>query len=271
MLISVTVNASLVTLCIISLDRFNTLSKPFESRAGLTFTKRHHKLIIACSWIHSVFWAGAPLYGWGSVTLDTYTHTCKPDWGAGGAVNRSYATCLAMFAFTLPVVLMIYAYFKIYRIARSSREKFSYDGYGSTGGRHKTVARYAAEGKGKDEDEDTRSTSSRVILSCLHSTDQEHRTVMAEENKALKTVFLLIGSFAACWALYTVVTMWKFAAPNSLPAWIVRAGLVLALCHCLIDPLIYSIRDTKLKRELKDLLLSFAAIKNPAESNDGGN
>ena len=226
--ISLCVNSSIMTLTIISVDRYNALSKPVENRAHLTLTKRHYKLIIAASWVHSVFWASGPLFKWGSTELDEFTHTCKPDWGGQGISNKTYAVSLGIFAFVIPVASMVYAYCKIYLIARASK-------------RDRVYNPLPTETSGK---EGTTTTSKHTSSG----------TGSAEDNKALKTVLLLIGSFAACWALYSVVTVWKLFAPNTVPPWTVRVGLVLTLCHCCIDPFIYSIRDEKLKREIKGMI-----------------
>lgn len=231
-LISLSVNCSIMTLTIISVDRYNALSKPVENRAHLTFTKRHYKLIIIASWVHSVFWASGPLFKWGSTELDEFTHTCKPDWGGQGLANKTYALCLAIFAFAVPVCAMIYAYYKIYRIARASRLR---------------DAAYRSLPTGKTPGES-------VPLTKGAATKHTSSTATAEDNKALKTVLLLIGSFCACWSLYTLATVWKLFAPNSVPPSLVRAGLVLTLCNCCIDPFIYSIRDEKMKQEIKEMI-----------------
>lgn len=225
-LISLSVNSSIMTLTIISVDRYNALSKPVENRAHLTVTKRHYKLIIAASWVHSIFWASGPLFKWGSTELDELTHTCKPNWGGMGLANKTYALALAFFAFAIPVGAMIFAYFKIYCIARASRRESAY-----------TLL----------------STEKGTIEHTEETTKHASGTHSPEDNKALKTVLLLIGSFAACWALYSLATVWKLFAPDSVPPWVVRVGLVLTLCHCCIDPFIYSIRDERMKREIKDI------------------
>lgn len=231
-LISLSVNCSIMTLTIISVDRYNALSKPVENRAHLTFTKRRYKLIIIASWVHSVFWASGPLFKWGSTKLDEFTHTCKPDWGGEGLANKTYALCLAIFAFAIPVGAMIYAYYKIYRIARASKRSAAYSNLPT----------------GKE--------MSRESVPLKEGTASKHTSnaATAEDNKALKTVLLLIGSFAACWSVYTLATTWKLFAPNSVPPWIVRVGLVLTLCNCCIDPFIYSIRDEKMKGEIKEMI-----------------
>ena len=228
--ISLCVNSSIMTLTIISVDRYNALSKPVENRAQTTLTKRHYKLFIAASWVHSVFWASGPLFKWGRTKLDEFTHTCKPDWGGRGIANKTYAVALGIFAFAIPVATMVYAYYKIYLIARASKRAGAYNPLPT-----ETSGMEGAP------------TTSKHTSSSTGST---------EDNKALKTVLLLIGSFAACWALYSMATVWKLFAPNSVPPWIVRVGLVLTLCHCCIDPFIYSMRDEKLKREIKGMICS---------------
>lgn len=234
-LISLSVNCSIMTLTIISVDRYNALSKPVENRAHLTFTKRRYKLIIIASWVHSIFWASGPLFKWGSTKFDEFTHTCKPDWGGEGLANKTYALCLAIFAFAIPVGAMIFAYYKIYRIARATKRRRD-AAYTSL---PPDKLKVPGESDPLKEDAATKHTSG---------------TATAEDNKALKTVLLLIGSFTACWSLYTLATVWKLFAPNSVPPSIVRAGLVLTLCNCCIDPFIYSIRDEKMKREIKEMI-----------------
>lgn len=230
-LISLSVNCSIMTLTIISVDRYNALSKPVENRAHITFTKKRYKLLIIASWVHSVFWASGPLFKWGSTMLDEFTHTCKPDWGGEGLANKTYALCLAIFAFAVPVGAMICAYYKIYRIARASRKEAVY--------RSRPTGKPAGEG---------------VPLTKVAAAKHTSSTATAEDNKALRTVLLLIGSFCACWSLYTLATVWKLFAPNSVPPSLVRAGLVLTLCNCCIDPFIYSIRDEKMKQEIKEMV-----------------
>lgn len=230
-LISLSVNCSIMTLTIISVDRYLALSRPVENRAHLTFTKRRYKLIIIASWVHSVFWASGPLFKWGSTKFDDFTHTCKPDWGGQGLANKTYALCLAIFAFAVPVIAMICAYYKIYRIARASRREVV--------NRNLPTDKIPGESVPLKESTGTKHTSSSAT---------------AEDNRALKTVLLLIGSFCACWSLYTMATVWKLFAPNTVPPTLVRAGLVLTLCNCCIDPFIYSIRDEKMKQEIKGMI-----------------
>lgn len=223
-LLSLSVNCSIMTLTIISVDRYNALSKPVENRAHLTFTKKRYKLLIIASWVHSVFWASGPLFKWGSTMLDDFTHTCKPNWGGDGLANKTYALCLAIFAFAVPVGAMICTYYKIYRIARASRREAVYRS---------------------------------CPLTEATATKHTGNTATAEDNKALKTVLLLIGSFCACWSLYTMTTVWKLFGPNSVPPSLVRVGLALTLCNCCIDPFIYSIRDQTMKQAIKEMVGKF--------------
>ena len=219
-----------MTLTIISVDRYNTLSKPLESMAEMTVTKRHYKFITVASWVHSVFWSTGPLFKWGSTKLDEFTHTCKPNWGGKGLANKSYMLLLATFAFALPVGEMVYAYFRIYRIARASKRKNLYN---------------LIPSKNNEIEENVEAAMTKAHVS---------NAGPDEDNQALKTVLLLVGSFAPCWALYSLATVWKLIEPSSVPPWIVRGGLVLILCNSCINPFIYSIRDEIMKKEIKGLI-----------------
>ena len=149
----------------------------------MTVTKRHYKLIIVASWVHSVFWSTGPLFKWGSIKLDEFTHTCKPNWGGKGLANKSYMLSLAIFAFALPVGAMVYAYFRIYRIARASKRKNLY---------------YLIPSKNNEIEENVEAAMTKTHAS---------NAGPDEDNQALKTVLLLVGSFAACWALYSLATV----------------------------------------------------------------
>ena len=172
-------------------------------------------------------------YSNGEAQSWTSLHTLANPTGEGkGWLIKTYALCLAFFAFAVPVGAMIYAYYKIYCIARASK---------------RAAARYGPQKEESPQGE-------RVPLKESTATKHTNAAATADDNKALKTVLLLIGSFAACWSIYTLATVWRILTSNSVPPWIVRVGLVLTLCNCCIDPFIYSIRDEKMKREIKEMI-----------------
>lgn len=114
--VSISLNASLMNLCAISVDRYYFITRPLRYREIVT--RRKTVLSIVFVWIHSVFWAITPLFGWGEHKYEASTATCKPDWNGEGLVDKSYALCLAVVCFLVPVLVMILAYSMIYKTAR---------------------------------------------------------------------------------------------------------------------------------------------------------
>lgn len=114
--VSISLNASLMNLCAISVDRYYFITRPLRYREIVTRRKTVVGIIFV--WFHSVFWAIAPLFGWGEYTYEASTATCKQKWNGEGLGDKSYALCLAVICFLVPVLVMILAYSMIYKTAR---------------------------------------------------------------------------------------------------------------------------------------------------------
>ena len=121
--VGISLNASLMNLCAISVDRYYFITRPL--RYGDIVTRRRTVISIVFVWLHSVFWAIAPLFGWGEYVYEAGTATCKPNWNGEGVGNKSYALCLAVVCFLFPVLVMILAYSMIYKTARKQLRKHS--------------------------------------------------------------------------------------------------------------------------------------------------
>lgn len=114
--VSISLNASLMSLAAISVDRYYFITRPLRYRDIVT--RRRTVLSIVFVWIHSVFWAIAPFFGWGEYTYEGNTATCKQNFNGEGLVDKSYALGLSIICFLVPVLIMIFAYSMIYKTAR---------------------------------------------------------------------------------------------------------------------------------------------------------
>ena len=112
---SASINTSIMTLFLVSLDRLMAVIRPFEHRAQDTFTQRRTSFLIVTGWIHSLFWAVMPIFGWGEIVSEPNTYTCKPNWSANGFKNRTYSLGLGIFCFAAPVITIVVVYIFIYR------------------------------------------------------------------------------------------------------------------------------------------------------------
>ena len=173
----------------------------------------------------------APQMGWGEVVFNPKTCTCRPNWGAKGLSNRMYALCLALFAFTIPVISMVYCYCRIF-----------------------LVARYHVQ-----------SIKQNSVQDCQSSNASSRRTL---ETKASKTLLLVLGAFVVSWLPYTLVTMATMVTKGSWDASssILNAALTMTTVNGCINPMIYAIRDQRFLSGMKRVLHPQAS-RGPGEFN----
>ncbi|XP_048588547.1 beta-1 adrenergic receptor [Nematostella vectensis] len=210
------VNASLITLCVVSVDRFLDIRDPLRYFGRMT--KRRSAMIIFCIWAHSLFWAAMPLVDWGEISFDNNTKTCRPDFAASGISNRVYAALLVVFGFAIPSLVTGYCHIKIYQMAKEQTRKIA-----------KISVRKDFTSGHVQED----------IVLTFHP---------RRERKAHKTILIIIGAFVVCWLPYSIGTSWKLATGHALELyWFANVGLTLALTNSSLNPLIYTLRDRRVR------------------------
>jgi len=229
--ISTSLNVSIMTLFLISLDRLNAVSKPFHYRAKETFTQKWTIWLILFAWAHSIFWAAAPLVGWGEIIKDDVTNSCKPNWAAEGLKNKLYTMGLAGFAFAIPVLSMIVVYAIIYYRSK---------------------------------------VSSRFMKNRAHSTVSEDTARQKQQSAILRTVLVVVGMFALCWLPYTIATTFKLFFHKAPSSWLVHLGIMLAAANSSVNPVIYSAFDKTMRDEFKRICQICRRKRETVDDLDGG-
>ena len=110
----------------ISIDRFLAVVKPMEK----TMTRRKAFFSIMGVWMFSVAISLGPMLGWGRNDYNGSTLQC----GFGFPKNKYeslYVICLAVFAFLLPLIIMSYAYIRIYLVVRNHTRRLSTSTFGN--------------------------------------------------------------------------------------------------------------------------------------------
>ena len=188
-------------------------------RYQTTLTTRRSALLLLGGWVHSIFWAVAPQTGWGEVLYDVKTLTCRPNWGAQGLGKRVYVLGLALFAFAIPVICMVYCYCRIFFVARCH----------------------------------IKSIKKNSVQSSSNSNAFNQRAI---ETKAMKTLLLVLGAFVVAWLPYTVCSVVTMATRGSwdISTSGLNAVLTITTLNGCANPLIYAIRDQRFRSGVKRAL-----------------
>ncbi|XP_069488059.1 D(1B) dopamine receptor [Ambystoma mexicanum] len=172
--------ASILNLCMISVDRYWAISNPFRYERKMTL--RVALVMICAAWTLSVLISFIP------VQLDWHrsrvegprpNHTSE---ACDSSLNRTYAISSSLISFYIPVAIMIVTYTRIYRIAQTQIRRIS------------TLERAA---------EHAQSCRQRVRLDC-----QRHKVLrhsIRKETKVLKTLSVIMGVFVCCWLPFFVL------------------------------------------------------------------
>ncbi|KAM9327759.1 teleost multiple tissue opsin 2a isoform 3-T3 [Pholidichthys leucotaenia] len=105
---------SLVSLSILSYDRYSSLMVPNQQSAGY----RKPLLAVGMSWLYSVAWTIPPLIGWSRYGPEGVGFSCSVVWTERTAWSRSYVVCLFVFCLGVPVLVMAYSYGRLLHTVR---------------------------------------------------------------------------------------------------------------------------------------------------------
>uniref|UniRef100_A0A3B4H4B9 D(1B) dopamine receptor n=1 Tax=Pundamilia nyererei TaxID=303518 RepID=A0A3B4H4B9_9CICH len=102
--------ASILNLCVISVDRYWAISNPFRYERSMN--RRVASVIIGVTWTVSVVISFVP------VQLNWHRAEIGDPTGENPALSRTYAISSSLISFYIPVAIMIVTYTRIYRIAQ---------------------------------------------------------------------------------------------------------------------------------------------------------
>ncbi|XP_004847568.1 D(1B) dopamine receptor [Heterocephalus glaber] len=189
--------ASILNLCVISVDRYWAISRPFGYEREMT--QRLALVMVGLAWTLSVLISFIP------VQLNWHRDAAGPEGGVGlpsdpanrtawegprepaaraancdSSLNRAYAISSSLISFYIPVAIMIVTYTRIYRIAQVQIRRIS------------SLERAAQHAQG---------CRSRVGS----EPDASLRASMRKETKVLKTLSVIMGVFVCCWLPFFVL------------------------------------------------------------------
>ncbi|XP_060884292.1 D(5)-like dopamine receptor [Labrus mixtus] len=170
--------ASILNLCIISMDRYWAISSPFKYERKMT--RRFAFLMIGVAWTLSILISFIPVQlNWHRAYSDNSTAENPEDCNA--SLNRTYAISSSLISFYIPVVIMVGTYTRIFRIAQTQIRRIS------------SLERAAGH-----------RAQNRHHRASTHD-ESSLKTSFKRETKVLKTLSIIMGVFVFCWLPFFVL------------------------------------------------------------------
>ncbi|KAK2896655.1 hypothetical protein Q8A67_011143 [Cirrhinus molitorella] len=111
---------SMITLMVIAVDRYFVITRPLASIGVLS--QKRALLILLVAWAYSLGWSLPPFFGWSAYVPEGLLTSCTWDYMTFTPSVRAYTMLLFIFVFFIPLIVIIYCYFFIFRSIRSTNE-----------------------------------------------------------------------------------------------------------------------------------------------------
>ncbi|XP_067876198.1 D(1B) dopamine receptor [Heterodontus francisci] len=194
--------ASILNLCVISVDRYWAISSPFRYERKMS--RRLALLVIGLTWAFSLLISFIPVQlNW---------HSSQPREGApanssaatlpdncDSSLNRTYAISSSLVSFYIPVAIMLVTYTRIYRIAQIQIRRIA------------SLERAAEHAQ----------SCQRSKLDSQQQHIQHHsilKSSFKKETKVLKTLSIIMGVFVCCWLPFFILNCLVPFCDRSSPA-----------------------------------------------------
>ncbi|XP_029305845.1 5-hydroxytryptamine receptor 7-like isoform X2 [Cottoperca gobio] len=241
--------ASIMSLCVISIDRYLGITKPLTypvRQTGCCMAK-----MVLSVWLLSASITLPPLFGWAQNVNDGRVCLISQDFG-----YTVYSTAVA---FYIPMSVMLIMYNRIYRAAKLSAAKHTITCFPRE--EEESLDCVAAALKLQREvEEECSSRVSRLLKTGEHHQRRKrtNQSIFKREQKAATTLGIVVGAFTFCWLpFFLVSTARPFICGvecSCVPLWLERTLLWLGYANSLINPFIYAFFNRDLRTTYSNLL-----------------